>query len=161
MAGYSQNGQGRKEIEIFGNILKTDCLPDHISYISVLSGCSYSGLAKNLIDGMPFKLNAGVWGAPLGACQMHHNSKLAEFAVKILLELDAEDSGSHVLPANIYSDSGKLEAFADVTKMMKEKGVQKNPGCSWTEVDNRVHVFIEDDTNHPQIKDVYIIGADN
>ncbi|XP_015872705.2 pentatricopeptide repeat-containing protein At2g13600 [Ziziphus jujuba] len=196
MAGYSQNGHGRKVIEIFENMLKTDCIPDHISYISVLSGCSHSGLvtegkhyfssmtknfgisptcehfacmvdllgrsglleqAKNLIDGMPFKPNSGVWGALLGACRMHRNSKLAEFAVKNLLELDAKDSGSYVLLANIYSDSGKLEAFAEVRKMMKEKGIQKNPGCSWIEVDNRVHVFTVDDTNHPRIKDVYIM----
>ncbi|KAH7541792.1 hypothetical protein FEM48_Zijuj02G0005200 [Ziziphus jujuba var. spinosa] len=113
--------------------------------------------AKNLIDGMPFKPNSGVWGALLGACRMHRNSKLAEFAVKNLLELDAKDSGSYVLLANIYSDSGKLEAFAEVRKMMKEKGIQKNPGCSWIEVDNRVHVFTVDDTNHPRIKDVYIM----
>ncbi|KAF3436765.1 hypothetical protein FNV43_RR19517 [Rhamnella rubrinervis] len=88
---------------------------------------------------------------------MHHNSKLAEFAVRNLLELDAEDCGSYVLLANIYSDSGKLEPFAEVRKMMKEKGIQKSPGCSWIEVDNKVHVFTVDDTNHPQIKDIYIM----
>ena len=194
MAGYAQNGHGKKVIEIFENMLKTDCKPDHISFVSVLSGCSHSGLinegkhyfssmtkdfgisptsehfacmvdllgraglleeAKNLIDELPSRPNAAIWGALLSACRIHRNSKLAEFSVKILLELDLEDSGCYVLLANIYSDTGKLEAFANVRKIMREKGIQKNPGCSWIEVNNRVHVFTVDDTNHPQIKNVY------
>ncbi|XP_050279814.1 pentatricopeptide repeat-containing protein At2g13600-like [Quercus robur] len=194
MAGYAQNGQGRKVIEIFENMLEMKCSPDHISYVSVLSGCSHAGLvtegkqyfysmtedfgisptsehfscmvdllgraglleeAKNLIDGMPFKPNAAIWGALLGACRTHCESKLAEVAVRNLLEFDVEESGSYILLANIYLDSGKLESVADVRKLMREKGIRKNPGCSWIEVENRVHVFTVDETNHPQIKDIY------
>ncbi|XP_030481405.2 pentatricopeptide repeat-containing protein At2g13600 [Cannabis sativa] len=194
MVGYAQNGHGNKVIEIFEDMLKTNCKPDHISYVSVLSGCSHSGLinegkyyfnsmtndfdisptlehyacmvdlfgraglleeAKNLIDEMPSKPNATIWGALLSACRTHHNSELAEFAVKNLLELNVKDSGCYVLLANIYSESGKLEDFANVRKLMREKTIQKNPGRSWIEVDNKVHVFFVDDTNHPQITDIY------
>ncbi|KAJ1401440.1 Tetratricopeptide-like helical domain superfamily [Sesbania bispinosa] len=34
--------------------------------------------------------------------------------------------------------------------------VEDSGGCSWIEVDNRVHVFTVDDTSHPQIKGIYI-----
>ncbi|XP_043712870.1 pentatricopeptide repeat-containing protein At2g13600-like [Telopea speciosissima] len=110
--------------------------------------------AKNLIDNMPIKPSASIWGALLGACRIHGNTKLAECAVKNLLELDPEDSGSYVLQANLYADVGRLDGVAEVRKLMREKGIRKNPGCSWIEVDNRVHVFTVDDTNHPQINDV-------
>ncbi|KAK9270075.1 hypothetical protein L1049_025649 [Liquidambar formosana] len=194
MSGYAQNGQGRNAIEIFENMINMGCAPDHISYISVLSGCSHSGLvpegehyfnsmtkdhgihptskhyvcmvdllgraglldqAKNLIDRMPLEPDAAIWGALLGACRIHGNTKLAEISANNLLDLDVEDSGSYILIANLYSDSGKLEGVADVRKLMREKGIRKNPGCSWIEVDNRVHVFTVDETNHPQIKDIY------
>ncbi|KAA8537378.1 hypothetical protein F0562_026935 [Nyssa sinensis] len=152
-------GQGGKVIDTFETMLKLGFMPDHISYVSVLSDLlGRAGLleqAKNLIDEMPFEPNAAVWGALLGACRIHGNVKLAEIAVKNLIELDVDDSGSYVLLANIYSDSGKLEGVSDMRKLMREKGVRKNPGCSWIEVDNRVHVFTVDDTNHPQIKDIY------
>lgn len=193
MTGYAQNGQGMKVIEIFDNMLKVGCKPDCISYVSVLSGCSHSGLviegkrffssmikdfgvsstcehyacmvdllgraglleqAKNLIDEMCVKPNAAVWVTLLSACRIHSNYKLAEFAVKNLLELDA-DSRNYSLIANIYSEFGKLEAFADLRRVIKEKGIKKNPGCSWIEVDNRVNVFTVDDTIHPQINEVY------
>ncbi|XP_028780732.1 pentatricopeptide repeat-containing protein At2g13600-like isoform X2 [Neltuma alba] len=195
MAGYAQNGLGRKAIETFNDMLRTECTPDHISCVSVLSGCSHMGLveegkhyfdsmvkdfglspanehfacmvdllgraglldqAKNLIEGMPFKPNATVWGALLGACRIHHDPRLAEIAVKNLMELNAEDSGGYVLLSNIYTDSGELEGLANVRKMMKEKGIRKSPGCSWVEVDNRVHVFTVDDTSHPQVKEIYM-----
>ncbi|XP_065880623.1 pentatricopeptide repeat-containing protein At2g13600 isoform X2 [Euphorbia lathyris] len=194
MAGYAQNGQGRKVLEIFGNMLRLKCIPDHISYVSLLSGCSYSGLvtegkhyfksmsedysisptdehyscmvdllgraglldeAKNLIDEMPFKPNADVWRAFLGSCKTHGNAELAEFALRNLLELDVHDNRSLILLAHIYSESGKAEGVADVRKLMKKRGIHKNPGCSWIEVDNRVHVFTVDETSHPQIKDIY------
>lgn len=112
--------------------------------------------AKNLIDGMPFKPNATVWSALLGACRIHHDSRLAETAMKKLMELNVEDSGGYVLLANIYAELGELENVADMRKLMKVKGIQKSPGCSWIEVDNGVHVFTVDDTSHPQIKDIYI-----
>ncbi|KAF2324810.1 hypothetical protein GH714_017232 [Hevea brasiliensis] len=199
MAGYAQNGQGRIVIEIFKNMLKMEYTPDSISYISVLSGCSYSGLvtegkhyfesmtrdygifpthehfacmvdllgraglleqAKSLIFEMPFKPNADVWGALLSACKIHCNPKLAEFAVRNLLELNVDKSGIYILLAHVYSECGKLEGVADVRKLMREKGIQGNPGCSWIEINNRVHVFTVDEANHPQIKDIYAILGD-
>ncbi|XP_019455035.1 PREDICTED: pentatricopeptide repeat-containing protein At2g13600-like [Lupinus angustifolius] len=195
MAAYAQNGLGKQLIETFEDMLKTECKPDHISYISVLSGCSHMGLvvegkhyfdsmikvfgisptrehfacmvdmlaraglldqAKNLIDGMPFKPNATIWGALLGGCRIHNDSRLAETAVKNLMELDMEDSGGYVLLANIYAECGELQGVANMRKLIKDKGIQKSPGCSWIEVDNRVHVFTVDDINHPQMKEIYM-----
>lgn len=175
-------------------MIESGIRPDNISYVSVLSGCSHSGLiseghhyfnmlikeheinltcehfacmvdllgragfvekAKDIIDKMPMEPNAAIWGALLGACRIHGHSTMAETALKNLVELDAEDSGSYVLLANLYSDSGNLENVSNVRRIMKEKGIRKDPGCSWIEVDNRVHVFTVDDTTHPRIKDVY------
>ncbi|XP_010260584.1 PREDICTED: pentatricopeptide repeat-containing protein At2g13600 isoform X1 [Nelumbo nucifera] len=194
MTGYAHNGQGRKVIEIFKNMLKVGPPPDHISYIAVLSACSRSGLvaegrfyfdsmtkdhgislksehfacmvdllgraglleeAKHLIDKMPIKPGAGIWGALLGACRIHGNTMMAECAIRNLHELDPEDPGSYVLWANIYADAGKLDGVAKVRKLMRERGIRKNPGCSWIEVKNRVHVFTVDDASHPQINEVH------
>ncbi|KAJ0968861.1 hypothetical protein J5N97_021738 [Dioscorea zingiberensis] len=110
--------------------------------------------AKEIIDNMPIKPSAEVWGALLGACKIHGNTTLAEISVKHLLELDLKDSGSYVLLAKLYSDSGKLDDTAEVRKFMKERRIRKNPGCSWIEVKDRIHVFTADDVKHPQINDI-------
>ncbi|EEF52904.1 pentatricopeptide repeat-containing protein, putative [Ricinus communis] len=159
IAGYAQNGHGRVAIEVFKNMLEMEYIPDHISYLSVLSDLlGRAGLleqAKNLIDDMPFTPNGDVWGALLGACKIHCNSKLAEYAVKNSQELDVDNSGSYALLAHIYSSRGNLEGVADLRKLIKEKGIQKSPGYSWIEVNNEVHVFAIDETNHPLIKEIH------
>nr|XP_043619035.1 pentatricopeptide repeat-containing protein At4g21065-like [Erigeron canadensis] len=194
MAGYAQSGQGNQVIYTFEKMISSGIMPDDISYVSVLSGCSHSGLlseghhyfdmlihdhevnptcehfscmvdllgraglvekAKDFIDKMPMEPNAAVWGALLGACRIHGNSTMAETALKNLVNLDAEDSGSYVLLANIYLDLGNLENVSNLRRFMKDKRIRKDPGCSWIEADNRVHVFTANDTNHPKIKDVY------
>lgn len=194
MGGYAQNGEGRKVIEVFQNMLMVGCRPDHISYVAILSGCSHSGLVKeakhyfnsmtidfgisatlehfvcmvdlfgragllkpalDLIYQMPFKPNVTIWSALLSACRIHHDTEMAELAMKNLLELNTENFESYILLANVYSSSGRLECVSDVRQVMREKGVQKDPGCSWIEVSNRVHVFTVNDTSHPQMKDIY------
>lgn len=194
MSGYAQSGYGRKVIEVFESMLQLGYKPDHISYLSVLSGCSHSGLlsegqhyfslmteshgisptsdhftcmvdlfgragllekAENLIDEMPLEPNASVWGALLGACRIHGNTELAEVAMSHLINLGVADSGSYAIMSNMYSDYGKLEGLSDVRRSMRQKQIRKSPGCSWIEVNNRVHVFTVDDTCHPQTKEIY------
>ncbi|PIA56930.1 hypothetical protein AQUCO_00700939v1 [Aquilegia coerulea] len=111
--------------------------------------------AKKMIDGMPIEACAGSWGALLSACRTHGNTELAECAGRHLLELDPKHSGSYVLLANTYAESGDLDAVSSVRKLMRERGIRKNPGCSWIEAGNRVHVFVVDETDHPQLDDVH------
>ncbi|GMH04738.1 hypothetical protein Nepgr_006578 [Nepenthes gracilis] len=152
-AGLVQEGRH------YFNCMKNDhgIYPRHEHFACMVDLLGRAGLleeAKNVIVGMPYIPNAIVWGALLAACRNYGDTELAEFAVSKLQELDVQESGSYVLLSNMYSDSGKLEGVLNVRKIMREKGIQKNPGCSWIEVNNRVHVFSVNDTNHPQMDEV-------
>jgi pentatricopeptide repeat protein len=107
--------------------------------------------AKNLIDEMPMKPTAEVWGALLSACKTHGDNDLAELAAKNLFDLNSPDSGGYMLLAKIYADAGKSDDSAQVRKLMRDKGIKKNPGYSWMEVNNKVHVFKAEDVSHPQV----------
>nr|CAD1829402.1 unnamed protein product [Ananas comosus var. bracteatus] len=37
---------------------------------------------------------------------------------------------------------------------MRLRGVSKEPGCSWVELQNRVHVFVVGDQHHPYMEDI-------
>ena len=37
---------------------------------------------------------------------------------------------------------------------MREKGVNKDPGCSWIELNSGVHVFVSRELLHPRIKEI-------
>ncbi|CAI0456729.1 unnamed protein product [Linum tenue] len=39
---------------------------------------------------------------------------------------------------------------------MNEKGIKKQPGCSWIEVGKQIHTFVLGDGSHPQINEIKI-----
>ncbi|KAJ4724468.1 Pentatricopeptide repeat [Melia azedarach] len=99
---------------------------------------------------MPFEPNSAVWGSLLGACRIHCNADLAEYAAEHLFELEPQSSGNYILLANIYAAAGRWEDAAKIRCLMKERGVAKPPGCSWIEVKRKVHSFIVGDP-HPSM----------
>eukprot|EP01018_Ginkgo_biloba_P037438 Gb_29878 [translate_table: standard] len=106
--------------------------------------------AHDLIKKMPLEPDAGVWGALLGACRIHSNMKLGEHVAKHLFHLNPEHAGYYVLLSNIYAGVGRWDDVAKLRSMMKERGLKKTTGCSWIEVDNKVHAFCVGDRSHPQ-----------
>ena len=106
------------------------------------------------IEKMPFEPNAAVWGSLLGACRIHCNPDLAEYAAGYLFELEPQSSGNYVLLANIYSAAGRWEDAAKIRCLMKERGVTKPPGCSWIEVKRKFHSFIVGDNSHPLMEQI-------
>ena len=42
-------------------------------------------------------------------------------------------------------------------KMMRKKGLERNPGCSWIEVKGSIHSFLMQDNSHPQIKEIQTV----
>ncbi|XP_057838479.2 pentatricopeptide repeat-containing protein At4g02750 isoform X2 [Cryptomeria japonica] len=116
-------------------------------YASMVDLLGRSGLlneAEDFIGRMPAEVQADavVWGALLAACRVHGNADIAERVAHTLFKLEPHNSGPYVLLSNIYAAAGKWGDVSKVRKMMKERGVEKQPGCSWIEVQNNVHTFV-------------------
>eukprot|EP01018_Ginkgo_biloba_P020807 Gb_00199 [translate_table: standard] len=111
--------------------------------------------AQDFIEKMPLEPGASVWGALLGACRIHCNIQLGERVADRLFDLKPENAGYYVLLSNIYAEAGRWYDVAKVRTMMKDKGVKKTPGCSFIEVNNRVHAFVVGDRSHPQSEKIY------
>lgn len=113
--------------------------------------------AFGVIKTMPFAPDAGIWGTLLGACRLHGNTELAEMASEHLLSLDPQNSGYYMLQSNLHANAGKWDMVSKIRHMMKERGVQKVPGYSWTEVNNTTHIFVAADASHPQSAQIYLL----
>lgn len=46
IAGYGNHGQGEEAIEMFEQMLRERMVPNHVTFLAVLSACSYSGLSE-------------------------------------------------------------------------------------------------------------------
>ncbi|CAL5411208.1 unnamed protein product [Camellia sinensis] len=108
--------------------------------------------AVDLIKKMPFKPHNAIFGTLLGACRIHKNLDLAEFAAKNLLDLDPMNAAGYVQLANVYAAMNRWENVARVRRSMKDNKVIKIPGYSWIEVKSVVHEFRSGDRVHPELK---------
>ncbi|XP_021837011.2 pentatricopeptide repeat-containing protein ELI1, chloroplastic [Spinacia oleracea] len=96
-----------------------------------------------------------LFGTLLGACRLHGNISLGEEIAKFLVTKNLANDGTYVLLSNIYAGVGDWDGVANVRAMMKEKGIQKEPGCTSIEVNNKVHEFLAGDLRHPMSKEIY------
>ncbi|PIA53498.1 hypothetical protein AQUCO_00900235v1 [Aquilegia coerulea] len=129
---------------------------DHYArFIDLLCRAGRISEAKNVIETMPFEPGAPVWEALLAGCRVHGNMDLGIQAADRLFQLVPQNDGTYVLLANMYASVGRWDDMAKVRKLMRDRGVKKEPGCSWIEVANKVHVFLVGDTRHPDVQEVY------
>jgi len=113
--------------------------------------------AERFIENMPYKPNTTMWGALLSACRLHGNMDLAKTAAEELFKLEPQNTANYVLLSNIYAACGRWGDVEKVRTLMRDRGIQKHPGCSWIEVKNQVHAFLVDDKSHPQAEKIYAL----
>ena len=111
--------------------------------------------ALTFIRQMPIEPDAGVWGALLGACSVHHNIKLGKYVAKHLIKLEPHNVANYVLLSNIYAMAGRWDEVMKVRAMIKHTKLKSSPGCSWIEVKNKFHSFVVGDRSHKKSERIY------
>ncbi|XP_027334790.1 pentatricopeptide repeat-containing protein At2g22410, mitochondrial [Abrus precatorius] len=123
--------------------------------VDLLGRAGHLEEAEVLIRNMPIATDAAVWGALFFACRVHCNVLIGERAALKLLEMDPYDSGIYVLLASLYSEAKMWKEARSAWKVMKERGVEKTPGCSSIEINGVVHEFMARDLLHQQAEWIY------
>ncbi|KAJ4957841.1 hypothetical protein NE237_024952 [Protea cynaroides] len=113
--------------------------------------------AECMIESMPFEQDDVVWSTLLRACRTHGDLECGKRIAEHILELDPNCAGTHITLANIYASTGRWRDAADMRKLMKSKGVIKEPGWSWIKVKDRVSAFVAGDRKHLRGEDIYSI----
>ncbi|KAG4402909.1 hypothetical protein GLYMA_02G309700v4 [Glycine max] len=196
---YGQHGMGKKALALYDSMLRCGIKPDAVTFVAILSACSYSGLVEEglhifesmdkvhqvkpsiehyccvadmlgrvgrVVEAYEFVQRLGedgnaieIWGSILGACKNHGYFELGKVIAEKLLNMETEKriAGYHVLLSNIYAEEGEWENVDRVRNQMKEKGLQKEMGCSWVEIAGCVNFFVSRDEKHPQSGEIYYI----
>ncbi|GAB2235875.1 hypothetical protein Droror1_Dr00026320 [Drosera rotundifolia] len=129
---------------------------EHYSHvIDLLSRAGKLKQVEEFIQSMPFEPNAFGWCSYLAACRNHSDMERGKVAAENLMRLEPENSGAHVLLSTIYANERQWEGVRDMRKMMKDGSLKKLPGYSWLDIGNQTHIFIAEDSFHPQQVDIY------
>ncbi|XP_057448794.1 pentatricopeptide repeat-containing protein At1g71490-like [Lotus japonicus] len=111
--------------------------------------------AKEIITRMPYKPTPAMWATLIGACRIHGNTVLGEWAAGKLLEMKPDHSGYYILIANMYAAAGCWSELAEVRTYMRNLGVKKAPGCAWVDVGGEFSPFFVGDTSNPHAGEIY------
>ncbi|KAF8392373.1 hypothetical protein HHK36_022715 [Tetracentron sinense] len=129
---------------------------EHYGCIVDLLGRAYLLMeALKIIEAMSFPPNVVIWGSLMAACRVHEEFELGEFAAKQLLEVDPEHDGAHILLSSIYANARRWKDVGEVRKLMKNRGIIKERGCSRIELNNEIHEFMMADRNHKRADEIY------
>ncbi|KAI3875723.1 hypothetical protein MKW92_030945 [Papaver armeniacum] len=126
----------------------------YVNMVSLLGRGGRLNEAYQFIQTMPIEPEYGVWLSLLCACRTHCNIELGELAANELLKLDPDRGSNYVQLLNLYGDGELWDKAANLRMRMKEKGLRKNPGCSWIEIKEKVDVFHSGDSSSRWTSDV-------
>ncbi|XP_023005822.1 pentatricopeptide repeat-containing protein At3g53360, mitochondrial-like isoform X1 [Cucurbita maxima] len=125
------------------------CMVDLLARAGCLDG------AEDFINQMPFDPDIVVWKTLLAACKVHGNLEVGKRAAENVLKSDPSNSAALVMLCNMHASSGHWNDLARLRSSMRQMDVSKVPGQSWIEIKDRVHVFLAEDSLHPERGRIY------
>ncbi|CAJ1932981.1 unnamed protein product [Sphenostylis stenocarpa] len=154
LTACSHTGLVEEGLKYFDEILKNRSIQlreDH--YACLIDLCGRAARLKeafNIIEGLGEEASLTVWETLLAGCNVHGNTDIGKLVAEKLLKIEPQNAGTYSLLSNMYASVGKWKEAANVRMKMKDKGLKKQPGCSWIEVGNVVQVFVVGDKSHSQ-----------
>ncbi|KAL4577651.1 hypothetical protein LXL04_013762 [Taraxacum kok-saghyz] len=113
--------------------------------------------AENMINKMPYIGDEVVWSTVLRACRLHGDVDFGKRAASKILEKTPNCATTYITLANLYSSKGKWKEAGDLRRLMRVKGVVKEPGWSSIRVKDCVFAFAAGDHSHPQWEEINCI----
>ncbi|CAI9092752.1 OLC1v1028080C1 [Oldenlandia corymbosa var. corymbosa] len=150
--------EGREYFKKMKNEYNIEPVLEHYGcLVDLLARAGLIDEALNIVTSMPMKPDLIIWRCLLDACcKQNAGLELTEEICRQMIEAKGSDSsGEYVLLSRVYASADRWNEVGMIRKLMTEKGVNKEPGCSLVEVGGFAHEFFAGDTSHPQTKEIY------
>uniref|UniRef100_A0A2P2IL98 Uncharacterized protein n=1 Tax=Rhizophora mucronata TaxID=61149 RepID=A0A2P2IL98_RHIMU len=82
-----------------------------------------------------------LWRILLSSCVDKRNLRIGVRAAEQVLRLDPEDGPTYVLLSNLYAAARRWDCVAEMRRKIRELRLEKDPGISWIDARNGIHVF--------------------
>ncbi|KAK8970568.1 Pentatricopeptide repeat-containing protein [Platanthera guangdongensis] len=138
LVACSHSGFVETARKFFGEMEAVHAVPRELKHYGCMSDllgrAGFIGEAMEMIEEMPVKGDAYVWGGVLAGCRNHRgNVDVAEIAARHLLELNPGDSGVYSIVAGIYADAGRWADVARIRSSMDAMKVKRNVALSFVQ----------------------------
>ncbi|CAN6456660.1 unnamed protein product [Victoria cruziana] len=148
--------KGRQYFELMVSKHRISPTVEHYTcMVDLLGRAGLLNEAEIFLKNSPFIFEALIWRSLLSACRIHKDTDVGCRAADQCLLLDPCEPSTYVLLSNLYATKDQWDDVTRIRASMKEMGIEKEPGCSWIEVRDKVHVFVSDDKFHPHKDEIY------
>ncbi|KAK4756698.1 hypothetical protein SAY87_006825 [Trapa incisa] len=130
-------------------------MEDYVSIVDLLGRAGHLEEAYRFIQEMPNASDRSVWVCLLSFCQVYGNIELGEIAASKILESESAEGSNFIPLLNLYGGAKLWDRGVNLRASMKEKGLKKNPGCSWIELKDSVDVFYSGDSSSQKGVQIY------
>ncbi|KAL4194156.1 hypothetical protein AMTRI_Chr05g67260 [Amborella trichopoda] len=127
----------------------TPTIEHYTCMVDLLGRAGYLDESEAFLENSPYKSEAAIWRSLLASCRIHGNIEVGVRAANHCMALEPDESSNYVLLSNIYASKKMWGDAAFIRSLMAERGIEKEPGCSWIEAQDKVHVFVSEDRAHP------------
>ena len=147
--GFYYLNQLMKKFEIEPGLEHYTCMVALLSRVGLLDE------AENFMKTTQVKWDVVAWRTLLNACHVHRNYGLGKRIAEYVMQMDPHDVGTYTLLSNMYAKARRWDGVAKIREMMRERNIKKEPGASWLEIRNDIHVFLSECGNHPDSIQIY------
>ena len=159
LSACGRSGLVEEGLEIYGSCISEFGIEPTVEIcacvVDMLGRSGRLEQALEFIKRMRVRPGPSVWGSLVNASIMHGNSKMQELAYRVLIELEPENASNFISLSNSYASSEQWDGVAEVRTAMKERGLRKEPGCSWISINSTTHCFYVADKAHPCSNSIY------
>ncbi|KAH7862769.1 hypothetical protein Vadar_009242 [Vaccinium darrowii] len=150
--------RGLHYFNLMTNVYNIEAHSEHYTcLIDLLGRASHLDDALKVLTSMPSEPGSDELGAFIGACKVHGNSELANWAAEKLFVVEPGKHANYTLLGNTYASSGCWVDVARIRKMMRDRCNHKVPGCSWIEIAGGIHTFVSSDKSHLRALEAYAL----
>ncbi|KAJ8752818.1 hypothetical protein K2173_008553 [Erythroxylum novogranatense] len=127
----------------------TPTLEHYACVVDLLGRSGHLLEAEEFIKSMPIEADGVIWAALLSACWLWRDMEVGERVANYLFNLDPKVTSAYVIMSNMYAFLGKWGEKINVRNRLRALKLKKHPGCSWIELNDRLHVFSAENRTHP------------
>nr|XP_012571541.1 pentatricopeptide repeat-containing protein At4g33170 isoform X2 [Cicer arietinum] len=162
IVGLAQHGNAEEALNFFNEMKyrgkNYGIEPEIEHYSCLVDALSRAGRiqeAEKVVSSMPFEASANMYRTLLNACRVQGDKETGKRVAEKLFTLDPSDSAAYVLLSNIYAAANQWENAVSARSLMRRVNVKKDPGFSWVDLKNKVHLFVAGDRSHKETGLIY------
>ncbi|XLR38969.1 hypothetical protein HN51_026128 [Arachis hypogaea] len=98
--------------------------------------------------------DVGLLSTLFSACRLHRNLDLGVKIARMLIDKNPDDPSTYIILSNMYASVQNWDEMRMVRSKMKKLGLKKNPGCSWTEINQKIQPFFSEDNSRWHLESI-------